>query len=78
MPLPLPLPGRCFRSHHVSVPEGELPGYLDEARAIFADAAVAAAGAEVVPHRLSTESEHMRWFSMGDEIVAELRTKAPQ
>ncbi len=51
-----------YPHHDEPVPESALPGYLDEARAIFARSASAEADAAV--GRVSADFEHLRWFEL--------------
>ena len=67
-----------FRSRQATEPESALPGYLDDARRLFADA-VAGTGAgsrtRTQPPRdppLTADFEHLRWFWLPREIASEL------
>lgn len=60
-----------YRSRHATEPESALPGYLDEARRVFARATTA----ERRPSRepvLTADFEHLRWFWLPREVAAEL------
>jgi hypothetical protein len=55
-----------YPHHDEPVPESALPGYLDEARALLAQAPGArgdAAGGQV-PSQVSEDFEHLRWFEL--------------
>jgi len=66
-----------YPHHDEPVPESALPGYLDEARAVFAAASghdeATYAGSDAAP-ALSADFEHLRWF----ELPAACLTTDPQ
>ena len=51
-----------YPRHDEPVPESALPGYLDEARAIFSAAPVDAC--DGAPGQVSEDFEHLRWFEL--------------
>ena len=51
-----------YPHHDEPVPESALPGYLDEAREVFARAAAAEVDATV--GQVSADFEHLRWFEL--------------
>ncbi|HEX4700285.1 MAG TPA: aminotransferase, partial [Actinomycetes bacterium] len=55
-----------YPHHDEPVPESALPGYLDEARALLAEAPGARddAAAGQVPSHVSEDFEHLRWFEL--------------
>ena len=65
-----------YRSRHATEPQWVLPGYLDEAKKIIADAAQEVASGEVKDPPLNDDFEHLRWFWLPSEVVAELRGAA--
>jgi selenocysteine lyase/cysteine desulfurase len=66
-----------YRSRHATEPEDALPGYLDEARAILANAARSAAAAPAIDDPpLNADFEHLRWFALPSEALAELQGRA--
>jgi hypothetical protein len=60
-----------YRSRHATEPEWVLAGYLDDARAILAQASAELGMPETPP--LSADFETLRWFPLPSEIAAELR-----
>jgi selenocysteine lyase/cysteine desulfurase len=70
-----------YRSRHATEPESALAGYLEEARRIL-DEAVAGyrAGGEPADDDpdLTDDFEHLRWFPLPGEILAELRGAGPR
>jgi selenocysteine lyase/cysteine desulfurase len=65
-----------YRSRHATEPEDALPGYLDEARRIIDEAV---AGSRTTPPLddppLTGDFEHLRWFALPGEVLAELQGK---
>ncbi len=53
-----------YPHHDEPVPESALPGYLDEAREVFARAAAADADAPAETGQVSADFEHLRWFEL--------------
>jgi selenocysteine lyase/cysteine desulfurase len=67
-----------YRSRHATEPEWVLEGYLEDARRIFDEAAAGAAQAKVESVPFSPDFEHLRWFLLPEEALAELRgTEVP-
>lgn len=64
-----------YRSRHATEPESALPGYLDEARRIFAEASERLAQAPVEHPALSADYEALRWFPLPSEAVEALRER---
>ncbi len=56
-----------YPRRHSTAPESALAGYLDEARAILANAA--AEDAPAAPLEVSADFEHLRWFPLPGERV---------
>jgi len=65
-----------YRSRHATEPEEALPGYLDEARRLIEEAV---AGSRTMPPLedppLTGDFEHLRWFALPGEVLAELQGK---
>jgi hypothetical protein len=57
-----------YPHHDEPVPESALPGYLDEAREVFARAAAvdaaAPAATAATDRQVSADFEHLRWFEL--------------
>jgi selenocysteine lyase/cysteine desulfurase len=67
-----------YRSRHATEPEDALPGYLDDARRILAEASQSVAiAAAIEDPPLSPDFEHLRWFALPSEVLAELQGKSP-
>ncbi len=67
-----------YRSRHATEPEWALPGYLDDARRIIAEAvgAYGAAPGDLGDPPLTDDFEHLRWFALPAEVLAELQGRA--
>jgi len=63
----------AYRSRHSSEPEWALPGYLEEARAIFARARQDLRTETIVDPARTADFEELRWFTLPSEVIAELR-----
>jgi len=63
----------AYRSRHGTEPEWALPGYLDEARRIIADAATEFTTLSLEDGPRTPDFEHLRWFPLPGEVLAELR-----
>ena len=61
-----------FRSRHATEPASALQAYLEEARAILADAEAQ----DGQRPALTADFEHLRWFPLPDEASAQLRGDA--
>ena len=63
-----------YRSRHATEPEWALPGYLQDARAAIAEAIERfRTAAPLPPEPLDDDFEHLRWFPLPSEILAELQ-----
>jgi hypothetical protein len=63
-----------FRTRHATEPEWALGGYLRDAERIVAEAETElAAATPIVDDALPSDVEHLRWFPLPGEIMAELR-----
>jgi len=62
-----------YRSRHATEPEWVLASYLDEARKLLDAAPQAVPDALVCRPNLSDDFEHLRWFPLPLEALAELR-----
>ncbi|WP_428264817.1 aminotransferase class V-fold PLP-dependent enzyme [Haliangium sp.] len=62
-----------YRSRHMREPEWALDGYLEEARRILHRDAAELADLDIDDHPLSPDFEHLRWFPLPAEALAELR-----
>ena len=68
-----------FSSTRQTATESALPGYLEEAKRIFAAAAAEARGAAPAAHPpLSEGVQRLRWFPLPEEALAELQGETPQ
>jgi len=65
-----------FRSRRATEPEWALPGYVEEARRIIADAVAAYDTLVLEPQHLTQDFEELRWFALPSEVLAELRGNA--
>ncbi len=61
-----------YRSRQATEPESALPGYLDDARRIFAEAVDGRRGRVARDPLLTPDFEHLRWFWLPREIAGEL------
>ncbi len=66
-----------YRSLHRTEPEAALPGYLDEARRVLAEAPALFADWTLEGPHLSPDVESLRWFPLPTEALDELRGKPP-
>ena len=66
----------AYRSRHGTEPEWALPGYLEEARKIIADAATAYRTLSLADPASTPDFESLRWFPLPAEVLAELRAGA--
>nr|WP_225937468.1 aminotransferase class V-fold PLP-dependent enzyme [Myxococcus sp. RHSTA-1-4] len=66
------------RSRHATEPEWVLETYLDDARRIFDEAARDAAQLRLESMPMSADFEHLRWFHLPHEALAELHGVKPQ
>jgi hypothetical protein len=63
-----------YRTRHAKEPEWVLPGYLEDARRVFEEAAAERAQATRTknggdaPRHVSADFEHLRWFPLPEEI----------
>ncbi|HUJ57665.1 MAG TPA: aminotransferase class V-fold PLP-dependent enzyme [Kofleriaceae bacterium] len=64
-----------YRSRHATEPEWALPGYLDEARRIIAEAAEEFRSLSLDDPARTPDFEELRWFPLPGEVLAELRGK---
>ncbi|HLU48363.1 MAG TPA: aminotransferase class V-fold PLP-dependent enzyme, partial [Planctomycetota bacterium] len=64
-----------YPSRHQRLPESALAAHLADAEAIFARAADEARGLTIDDPPLSEDFEHLRWFPLPTEILAELQGK---
>lgn len=71
--------GPCYASRHARQPERVLATYLAEADAVLATSLAAwrQPGAQVEQVSLDAESEHLRWFPLPGQVLAELRGDGP-
>jgi selenocysteine lyase/cysteine desulfurase len=68
-----------YRSRHATEPESALPGYLDDARRIVADAVASyPAMAPLEDPALTDDFEALRWFALPGEVLAELQGRGPR
>ena len=67
-----------YRSRHLSEPEWALEGYLEEARQAIEQLAEELPRLEVHDPTLSADFEHLRWFPLPAEGLAELRGGAAE
>lgn len=67
-----------YRSRHATEPEWTLPGYLDEARRIVAAARTELADAVIDDPPLTDDFEHLRWFPLPGDVLAQLQGRAPR
>ncbi len=65
-----------YRSRHVTEPESVLEGYLREAQGIIAAALETYPSEFIEPEALSDDFEHLRWFPLPSELLAELQGRA--
>jgi len=65
-----------YRSRHATEPESVLKGYLREAQAIMAAAVESYTSESLDPEGLSENFEHLRWFPLPSELLAELKGRA--
>jgi selenocysteine lyase/cysteine desulfurase len=65
-----------FRSRRATEPEWALPGYVEEARRIIADAVAGYDALALEPQLLTQDFEELRWFALPSEVLAELRGAA--
>jgi hypothetical protein len=63
----------AYRSRHSSEPEWALPGYLEEAKAIFTRATTDLRALSIVDPVRTDDFEELRWFPLPSEVVEELR-----
>jgi selenocysteine lyase/cysteine desulfurase len=61
-----------YRSRQATEPESALPGYLDDARRIFAEAVVGQRARSPSDPAVTADFEHLRWFWLPREIAGEL------
>lgn len=66
-----------YRSRHATEPEWVLPGYLERAREIVAEALLRHRQAQPSPTAARQDFEQLRWFPLPHEVLAELQS-APQ
>lgn len=66
-----------YRSRHATEPEWALAGYLEEAQRLFDEAPERLSTLAVSDPPLSADFEHLRWFPMPGEALAELRGLTP-
>ncbi|HTJ45624.1 MAG TPA: aminotransferase class V-fold PLP-dependent enzyme [Kofleriaceae bacterium] len=65
-----------YRSRHATEPEDALPGYLDDARRIIAEASQSVSIAAAIDDApLAADFEHLRWFPLPSEVLSELQGK---
>ncbi|HZO13558.1 MAG TPA: aminotransferase class V-fold PLP-dependent enzyme, partial [Polyangiaceae bacterium] len=64
-----------YRSTHAREPEWVLESYLDEAKRIVARDVRELDGLELEDPKLNVDFEHLRWFPLPGEALAELRGK---
>ncbi|MDX2088034.1 MAG: aminotransferase class V-fold PLP-dependent enzyme [Kofleriaceae bacterium] len=62
----------AYRSRHSTEPEWALPGYIEEAKAIFARASSETRSLKIVEPKRTEDFEELRWFPLPSEVVAEL------
>jgi hypothetical protein len=62
-----------YRARHMTEPEWALADYLDEARLILSDAEDRLQMQAVEDPALSDDFEHLRWFPLPGEVLAELQ-----
>ncbi|MEZ4439922.1 MAG: aminotransferase class V-fold PLP-dependent enzyme [Polyangiaceae bacterium] len=62
-----------YPSSHAREPERVLSSYLDEAKKIFARDRESLASTQIDDPTLSADFEHLRWFPLPGEVLAELR-----
>jgi selenocysteine lyase/cysteine desulfurase len=67
-----------YRSRRATEPEWVLEGYLEDARRIIDEAVREYAGTEARDPALSADFEHLRWFPLPSEILAELDAREPE
>jgi selenocysteine lyase/cysteine desulfurase len=67
----------AYRSRHSTEPEWALPGYIDEAKAIFARATVDLRALTIVDPVRTDDFEELRWFPLPSEVASELRGDVP-
>ena len=65
-----------YRSSHAREPERVLESYLDDARAILLRDAGKVADVQIEDPQLSADFEHLRWFPLPGEALAQLRGEA--
>ena len=65
-----------YRSRHHTEPESALPGFLDDARRVFAAAATDLPPLAEAEEQVSPEFEKLRWFPLPSEVLRELRAAA--
>jgi selenocysteine lyase/cysteine desulfurase len=61
------------RTRLCTEPEWALPGYLEEAERIIAQASSSTAGPRLTDPTLSADFQHLRWFPLPAEVQAELQ-----
>jgi selenocysteine lyase/cysteine desulfurase len=66
-----------YRSRHATEPEWALPGYLDEARRIIAQASEELRTVSIEDPARTRDFEELRWFLLPGEVLAELRGDEP-
>jgi len=68
-----------YRSRHATEPESALQTYVEDARRIVADAVASFAGLAAPGDALPNDDfEHLRWFPLPAEILAELQGGGPR
>jgi selenocysteine lyase/cysteine desulfurase len=63
----------AYRSRHSTEPEWALPGYIEEAKAIFARASSELRSLNIVDPKRTEDFEELRWFPLPSEVLADLR-----
>jgi hypothetical protein len=67
-----------YRSRHATEPEWALPNYIEEARAIIAGVSDEFRKLSLVDPVRTKDFEHLRWFPLPSEALAELRGAVSQ
>ncbi len=67
-----------YVSRHARLPESALDAHLEEAERIVAAAIDEFRSQAPTALRLSANFEHLRWFPLPDEILAEIQGRAPE